>query len=109
MVDTPARAVAGHGDRMETAWRQYGDRMEAAYICSGQGAVWYGRGRVAARLPAKPTKGLAISQRGLIVLKLNKKLLGAAGALVTAVSLTVTGLTAASASSTGSSGTEFLQ
>jgi uncharacterized protein YycO len=47
------------------------------------------------------------------VLKLNKRLLGAAGALVAAVSLTVTGLTAASAStstsSTGSSGTEFLQ
>jgi hypothetical protein len=43
------------------------------------------------------------------MLKLNKRLLGAAGALVAAVSLTVTGLTAASAGSTGSSGTEFLQ
>ena len=43
------------------------------------------------------------------MLKLNKRLLGAAGALVAAVSLAVTGLTAASASSTGSSGTEFLQ
>jgi hypothetical protein len=94
---------------METAWKQHGDRMEAAYIRSGQGAVWYMRGRVAARLLAKPARGLAIGRGGLIVLKLNKKLLGAAGALVTAVSLTVTGLTAASASSTGSSGTEFLQ
>ena len=43
------------------------------------------------------------------MLKLNKRLLGAAGALVAAASLAVTGLTAASASSTGSSGTEFLQ
>ena len=43
------------------------------------------------------------------MLKLNKRLLGAAGALVAAVSLTVTGLTAASAGSTGSSRTEFLQ
>jgi len=54
--------------------------MEAAYIRSGQGAVWYMRGRVAARLPAKPARGLAIGRGGLIVLKLNKKLLGAAGA-----------------------------
>src|SRR5437763_6072263 len=69
------------------------------------------RGRVAARLPAKPARGLAIGRGGLIVLKLNKRLLGAAGALVATVSLTVTGLTAASASTstTGSSGTEFLQ
>jgi hypothetical protein len=43
------------------------------------------------------------------VLKLNKRLLGAAGALVAAVSLAVTGVTAASAGSTGVSGTEFFQ
>ena len=41
--------------------------------------------------------------------KLNRRLLGAAGALVAAVTLTVTGLTAASANSTGKSGTEFIQ
>ena len=43
------------------------------------------------------------------MLKLNKRLLGAAGALVAAVSLAVTGVTAASAGSTGVSGTEFFQ
>jgi hypothetical protein len=43
------------------------------------------------------------------VLRLNRKLLGAAGALVAAVSLAVTGVTAASANSTGVSGTEFVQ
>ena len=40
---------------------------------------------------------------------LNKRLLGAAGALVAAVSLAVTGVTAANAGSTGVSGTEFFQ
>ena len=43
------------------------------------------------------------------MLRLNRRLLGAAGALVAAVSLTLTGLTAASAGSTGRSGTEFFQ
>lgn len=43
------------------------------------------------------------------MLKLNKRLLSAAGALVAAVSLAVTGVTAASAGSTGKSGTEFFQ
>ncbi|MBV9205273.1 MAG: hypothetical protein JO037_07680 [Actinobacteria bacterium] len=43
------------------------------------------------------------------MLRLNRRLLGAAGAVVAAVSLTVTGLTAASASSTGRSGTEYFQ
>ena len=43
------------------------------------------------------------------MLKLNKRLLGAAGALVAAASLAVTGVTAANAGSTGVSGTEFLQ
>jgi hypothetical protein len=46
---------------------------------------------------------------GIIVLKLNRRLLGAAGALVAAASLAITGFTAASASSTGVSGTEFFQ
>ena len=54
-------------------------------------------------------KGLVIYRRGLIVLKLNKRLLSAAGALVAAVSLAVTGVTAASAGSTRVSGTEFFQ
>jgi hypothetical protein len=67
------------------------------------------RGLVLRRLPAKPVRGLAIDRGGFIVLKLNKRLLGAAGALVAAVSLAVTGVTAASAGSTGVSGTEFLQ
>jgi hypothetical protein len=43
------------------------------------------------------------------VLGLNKRLLGAAGAIVAAVSLAVTGSTAASAGSTRVSGTESLQ
>ena len=43
------------------------------------------------------------------MLRLNRRLLGAAGALVAAATLTVTGLTAASAASTGVSGTEFTQ
>jgi hypothetical protein len=43
------------------------------------------------------------------VLGLNKRLLGVAGALVAAVSLAVTGSTAASAGSTRVSGTEFFQ
>ena len=42
-------------------------------------------------------------------LRLNKKLLGAAGALVVAVSLAVTGLTAASAHTSGVLGTEHFQ
>src|SRR5207248_10615113 len=98
MVDTPARAVAGHG----AAWRRHGGNMETVWrrhtFALDKAQCGYMRGPVAARLPAKPARGLAIGRGGLIVLKLNKKLLGAAGALVTAVSLTVTGLTAASAS-----------
>jgi hypothetical protein len=42
-------------------------------------------------------------------LRLNKKFLGAAGALVAAASLAVTGLTAASAHTSAVSGTEFFQ
>jgi hypothetical protein len=52
---------------------------------------------------------LAIYRGGFIVFRFNRRLLGAAGALVAAVSLTLTGLTAASANSTGRSGTEFFQ
>jgi hypothetical protein len=55
-----------------------------------------------------PQGGLAIYQ-GVIVLGLNKRFLGAAGALVAAVSLAVTGSTAASAGSTRVSGTESIQ
>src|SRR3979411_1881249 len=73
------------------------------------GALWdYMCGFVAAPCAAKPARGLAIHQ-GVIVLGLNKRLLGAAGALVAAVSLAVTGSTAASAGSTGVSGTESFQ
>jgi len=43
------------------------------------------------------------------VLRLNRRLLGAAGAVVAAVSLAVTGWTAANASPTGVSGTEYFQ
>ena len=67
------------------------------------------RGFVAAPCASEAHRGLVIYQRGLIVLKLNKRLLGAAGALVAAASLAVTGSTAASAGSTRVSGTESIQ
>lgn len=43
------------------------------------------------------------------MLRLNRRLLGAAGAVVAAAALAVTGFTAASASSAGVSGTEYVQ
>jgi hypothetical protein len=67
------------------------------------------RGLVAVPYASEAHRGLAIDRGGYIVLKLNKRLLGATGALVAAVSFAVTGMTAASAGSTGVSGTEFLQ
>src|ERR1700750_178127 len=56
-----------------------------------------------------PQRALPAIQGGLLMLRLNKRILGAAGAVVAAASLAVTGITAASARSSAVTGTEKFQ
>src|SRR5262249_49335697 len=84
-------------------------RMPRSCAQPWAGALWAIARFVAAPFQRSPPGGLASYRGGVMDFRLNNRLLGAAGALVAAVSLAVTGLTAASAHTSGVSGTEHFQ